>query len=246
MDVNQKLADAEFLRSGEDLLFKNLQGLKINTVFDVGSNRGNWTRRMRQCCPVSTIHTFEVIPEVFMKFVSSGVLDTGMIPNNYGLSDELKVIAVKYCNEDDTCNTALIDMAPGTRSDYTFSWKSCLVSTGDIYMKCNMLNYIDFLKLDVEGAEHLVLKGFKDTLAAKAIGAIQFEYGTANILSRWQLRDYYELLSPLGYILGPITINGVDFRPYMLYHEVYGMDNCVNYLAVHQSRSDLIHGLSCK
>jgi hypothetical protein len=48
---------------------------------------------------------------------------------------------------------------------------------------------IDLLKLDTEGAEHLVLRGFDGALARGRIAAVQFEYGRVNAVTGFLLRD---------------------------------------------------------
>ena len=55
------------------------------------------------------------------------------------------------------------------------------VQTGDAYCTRHRIERIDLLKIDVEGAEHLVLRGFERMLHERRIEVIQFEYGLANI-----------------------------------------------------------------
>ena len=87
-------------------------------------------------------------------------------------------------------------------------------------------------KIDVEGGEHLVLKGFDDY---DNITVIQFEYGLHNIYSRFLLRDFYELLS--DFEIGKLYPNGVDFRPYHASDEDFLGPN---YVAVNRRASDLL------
>jgi hypothetical protein len=125
--------------------------------------------------------------------------------------------------------------------DITFEWRECLTVTGDFYMQSRLVSQIDILKIDVEGAEGLVLDGFVKAMTAGEIGLIQFEYGTANIVARWLLVDAYEKLTPLGFILGKLRDGGIDFRPYDLTLEDFIGPNIV---AVHQSRVDILTALN--
>jgi hypothetical protein len=87
---------------------------------------------------------------------------------------------------------------------------------GDSFLQREGIAEVDFLKLDVEGAEHLVLKGLEDRLQQRSIRFIQFEYGRVNILTHFLLRDFYQLLTGYGYVVGKIFPDYVDFREYEL------------------------------
>jgi hypothetical protein len=87
------------------------------------------------------------------------------------------------------------------------------IMTGDEYVARHDIDRIDFLKIDVEGTEHLVLKGFARTLAEGRIRCIQFEYGAFSIDTRVLLRDFHALLAP-KYWIGKLFPTGIEFRDY--------------------------------
>jgi FkbM family methyltransferase len=238
---NTKTAREEFAATGEDWLLRKLRGANINTIFDVGSNKGEWTRMAKESFPSAYIHTFEIMPEVYRKFIDNNVLGPNIFPNGFGLGEEIGTIQMKYCVANDTLNTHLGMLSPGSVTDMPFHWRECLTSTGDSYMKHHKIDRVDFLKIDVEGAEHLVMKGFIETMTAGNVGCIQFEYGTANIVARWLLVDANEFLSPLGYVFGKLKPGGVAFKPYDLNDENFFGPNIV---AVHRNRHDILTALS--
>ena len=51
---------------------------------------------------------------------------------------------------------------------------------GDDFLSENHINKIDLLKIDTEGSEMEVLKGFEKSIDNKIIRAVQFEYGYIN------------------------------------------------------------------
>lgn len=67
---------------------------------------------------------------------------------------------------------------------------------------------VDLLKLDVEGAELAALRGADRALSEGVIRAVGFEFGSANIYSRTFFRDFWELLSPLGFRIARIVPGG--------------------------------------
>ena len=90
---------------------------------------------------------------------------------------------------------------------------------GDEFLAQEGIPAIDFLKLDVEGAEHLVLQGLEANLREQRVRFVQFEYGQKDILTHFLLRDFYQLFASYGYIVGKIFPDYVEFRDYELNDE---------------------------
>ena len=133
-----------------------------------------------------------------------------------------------------------------TCTDYPhgkFREVSCEVRSGDEYLREQAIERIDFLKLDVEGAERLVLQGFAQTLEAGRIDVIQFEYGKVAILTHFLLKDFYDVLEGKGYAVGKLFPDHVDFRAYKLEDEDFLGPN---YVAVRRERADIIAALQKK
>ena len=112
------------------------------------------------------------------------------------------------------------------------------VTTGDAYCRANAVERIDLLKIDVEGAENLVLDGFWDMFSQGRIACVQFEFGMLNIYSKFLLKDFWDLLTGHGFTLGPIMPDGVWFRDYDPRDEDF--NGPPNFFAVHHARPDLI------
>jgi FkbM family methyltransferase len=109
------------------------------------------------------------------------------------------------------------------------------VHTGERVCRDLNIERIDFLKVDVEGADYDVLTGFSGLLNPNHIGIIQFEHEGGRYL-----HDFYALLAPKGYAIGKIYANYVDFRPHHA-----EMEHCPgpNYLAVPVAQQALIDTL---
>jgi FkbM family methyltransferase len=103
--------------------------------------------------------------------------------------------------------------------------------TLDGIMDEEKIEYVDLLKIDVEGHELDVLKGGRRALESRRIGLVQFEFGGCNLDTRVVLRDFFQFLQPLGFTLHLIRPFG-DLAPLPRYQEAYEQYQTTNYLAV--------------
>ena len=146
-------------------------------AFDVGANIGAHTLTMAKCVgPEGRVHAFE----------PTGVFDTlsyNVSQNGFGAQVVLNNCAVGA--EDGT--TRLLACKPGFElftsrgiplvpEASTGEYVDYPVTTLDSYARARGIGRIDFLKVDVEGAEDLVLQGAKQLLARRAIECIMFEF----------------------------------------------------------------------
>ncbi len=74
------------------------------------------------------------------------------------------------------------------------------------------------LKVDTEGHELSVLRGFGDLLSAEVIDCIQFEYGGTTLDAHTTLRELYQFLVSRGFVIGrllPTSIEVQNYHPFM-------------------------------
>jgi FkbM family methyltransferase len=224
--------------NGEENVLRRLAPAKLANFFDVGANRGSWSLLSSRYFPGSALHCFEIAPATYAR-LSQSLRDLKPKPvlNNFGLLNRSGTVTLNFCDEDDGLSTIL----PGSIDGRPRTPITVKVETGDAYARMHSVRQIDFLKLDVEGAENLVLEGFSEMLKQGGIRIIQFEYGGGNVYTHFLLKDFYDLLEPLGYVIGKIFPDGVDFRPYVLTHENFIGPN---FLAVRKDERELLQCLS--
>lgn len=223
---NPSLAQKEFEEHGETWLQERFSG-KFNTIFDVGCNIGEWTKMARKYQPQADIHMFEVMPETYRSMLSNVQTDENMHTNGFGLSNYSGTLEMKYKPSYSAVSTSVMDL----RLDDSFI-RHGLVMKGDDYVKSRNIKSIDYLKIDTEGAEDQVFKGFENTLKEGKIKVIQFEYGYICILTKWLLIDSYKYLTPLGFTLGRLKKGSIVFKEYALPDEDF---NGPDFIAVHES-----------
>lgn len=97
------------------------------------------------------------------------------------------------------------------------------------------IEYINLLKLDVEGSELDALRGAERLLGAGRIGAIVFEFGSAHINSRVFFHDLWDLLHPLGFSIQRLAPGGRAIPIAAYYEDLEHFRGVSNYLAVAHS-----------
>jgi FkbM family methyltransferase len=182
--------------------------------------------------PKATIHCFEIMHSTFQQLQRNTLGIPNIIVNDCGLLDKEGEVPLRYFPEHDTLTTL---------TDFPHQMKHVpavgSVIAGDSYLIKKGIDHVDFIKIDTEGSDHLVLVGFSEAIEHGKVEVIQFEYGQAGILTKFLLRDFYLFLSSKGYRVGKMYPDYVEFRDYKMEHEdFYGS----NYLAVLEKRRDLI------
>jgi FkbM family methyltransferase len=206
------------------------------TVFDVGANHGQWARSCLSHCPSATLHCFELVPATFEKLRATLGNVASVILNGYGLSDKDTTVDVTYFPDSDS-GSSIEPLPWGLMSDRV----SCRTVRGDAYCRDHGVQALHFLKIDTEGHEMTVLRGFDGLLSTGRIHIIQFEYGHTWLPPRCQLRDAYELLTAKGFIIGRLFPQGVLFSEYSMFNDEHF--RLGNYVAVHRSQSEIIKSL---
>lgn len=216
--------------NGERFVLETLARQPLTCIFDVGAHIGTWALLANQCLPNAKIHCFEIAKptQVMLKEQTNGL--SNIIVNDFGLSDREGEITLKFYPQVRD-QSSIIDFPHPI--DYVLM--KAPVTCGDLYMQKHGITHIDFVKLDVEGAEDRVLQGFSNALQNRLIDVIQFEYGQVNILTKFLLYDFYALFRKHGYGVGKIYPNYVDFRKYSFAHEDF---HGPNFLAVREELVD--------
>lgn len=209
--------------NGERWILKRLASReKLSVCFDVGANHGGWASMVLNENANATVHCFEVCPPTYQKLYEQFANDRRVFLNPVGLSDRSQEINVKYCLDRDELSSMF--EVTCSRNVKTVASK---VIQGMGYCAERNIRKIDFLKLDVEGAEHLVLYGFGELLTPQTVPVIQFEYGMVNIATKFLLRDFYEFLGSRGYRVGKLYPDYVRFREYRFEDEDFRGPNFI-------------------
>ncbi|MEM9985866.1 MAG: FkbM family methyltransferase, partial [Bacteroidota bacterium] len=225
--------------NGEGTVLSKLARFSPGVIIDAGANVGKYAKMAHRICPDATIYAFEPVPSTFQRLVDETDLIPAIHPVCQGLYSRQAHKSINLF--DSHTHSSLYDIQ-GINYAPTQQQTIDLVR-GDDFLAQAGIDQVDFLKMDVEGAEYEVLLGFEESLKKGQITAIQFEYGYINISTKRLLIDFYQLLESHGYRVGKIFPKQVEFRPYAFkYEDFIGP----NFLAVKTSASALLAALASK
>ncbi|MBC8487500.1 MAG: FkbM family methyltransferase [Bacteroidetes bacterium] len=233
LDVNNDPAT-----NGETIVQSTiLEYLKQNEkicIFDIGANIGSWTYSLFEHADKTSsliVHAFEPCTDTYSTLTTnlhSWNLNGNIKSNNLALSSSVSKLPF-YSLGPNIGTNSLSTPADPTK----YAVESVQTETIDGYCLRNNISHIDLIKIDTEGHDMEVIYGGNNMLASGAIDILQFEYNHRWIDGRHFLRDAFELLLPLGFIIGKITPKGIEFYPDWDYELETFVES--NYLAVKQS-----------
>lgn len=229
--------DNNHLTNGEFWLISAIKESDVKTVFDVGANVGLWTNQFKKFHPFSKIYSFEPVPEIFEILIRKTQSLNNVNLLNLALSDSKDPLEFNYYSN----NSYFSSIYDHPLTVQEPEKKIVKAQKGDDFCKEFGIQSIDFLKIDTEGSEPKVLKGFRKMIESRKIKMIQFEYSEINIQNRFLLKDFYELLEKNGYNIGKIYPDFIDFSPYHKRKENFIIGN---FLAVQSVESKIIKLLS--
>lgn len=224
---------SDYRHNGESIVLQKIRDM-ISTpspvLFDVGANKGEFTRRIVETWGESgfTLYAFEPSARTF-EILKKNVRETATIHLvNTGLGEKKERVELFYDKE----GSGLASVYPRDLSfrSIDFSIHETIdLTTVDVFCAEHQISSIDFLKLDVEGHELAVLKGAQRMFKEGGIGIVQFEFGGCNIDSRTFFRDYFNFFTR-DFKLYRILSNGfVEIDRYSENLEVF---QSANYLAI--------------
>ena len=176
-------------------------------MLDVGAHLGDWSAAVRRASAPTTIHAFEIIAEHRRALEDRFAHDPGVHIRPFGLASaagEAHVVPAE------SVTSLLRPPQPGE------STEAVVLTTGDEYLAANGIERVDLLKVDVEGMELDVLRGFREALGSGVVRAVQCEVNLWRIAAHTTFADFYELFRSHGFEVGWVFPDHVEFLPYDL------------------------------
>jgi len=195
--LNEAKGAARWVNANEDFV-----------VIDAGANVGSWMLAVRKYLPKSgRIYAFE--PQPRAAEIIRALRIHGCEVQQAALSDRSGTIAFYTSDPTDTMGS-LYERDDTIAHDHRKGYESIEVETLrlDDFVKKHGVNRIDFMKMDLEGAELQALHGATECMQSGLLRALSFEFGVSNVNSRTFFRDYFRLLSEHSYQIFRMTPAG--------------------------------------
>lgn len=186
-------SDPDAQSNGEIAFLGNLDPSALRTVFDVGANKGDWTAEVCELAPSASVHAFEPHPKL-----------QGELRRRFGDMARVTLVPAALSDKEGTaqlhCDPQLSAVSSLHNTGVALA-VDVQTLTGDSYCARHGIDRIDLLKVDAEGHDLAVLRGFGGMLRNGRIGLTQFEHNEMSVFSRTLLKDFFDFLGPSFTIL---------------------------------------------
>jgi FkbM family methyltransferase len=206
------------------------EGINKPVVFDVGANSGQYADVLltvfgneMEC------HSFEPASATFQALQQHFSHQPCVVPHALGLGKDNLELDLHFNHEGSTIASLypIYDLEQQTKLTRQ---ETISIRRLDDFCKERALARIDFLKIDVEGAELDVLLGATEMLADGKIRFVQFEFGPNNMSSRTYMKDFFQVLK--GFKMYRICQDGIrEIR----YSEMLEIPLVSNFLAIREN-----------
>jgi FkbM family methyltransferase len=197
------LFKVELPRMLEKLNMEWFQSLNIDTVLDIGGNKGQFTKTISVLLPEARIYGFEPLPFCFDEFQKFADKNQLVKVFNVGIGD----VSGKMSFESDSFSpsSSFLKMTDIHRQAYPYAGKE--IKTVDVKIvrldgfitseKINLGNSL-FIKIDVQGYEDKVLAGGKETIKKAKIVIVETSFSVL-YESQPLFGEIYQTFHDLGF-----------------------------------------------
>jgi FkbM family methyltransferase len=197
------------------------------TILDVGANVGKWSKMLLEKLPDAKIFMFEPAPTSQAAIRKLNLPNATLLPFAAGAKAEKAVLYSSASCDGSASLHARVDSAFATRTYESIHIETITI---DEVIESKSLDFVDFMKMDIEGHELFALHGAQKALANRRIGGLLFEFGLGNLNSRTFFKDFWDVLSP-EYKISRITPSGARLAVGAYYEDLEYFRGITNYVA---------------
>ena len=188
-------------RLSENKVFRYYLGqeAKVGMVFDIGANIGQSALELSKSFQEATIHSFEPFHENFKKLEQNTRGVSSIHPHRLALTDRNGSMEVLVDNVENSEWNSITSERQKTLAQSSSSLQEKVeLMTGDSFCNSNLIDRIDILKVDTEGHDFEVVKGFDKLFEKEGIRSVLVEVGFLQDLTHGNFQLINEYLTSQG------------------------------------------------
>ena len=198
--------------------------IAMDSIFDVGAFKGAWSKEVRSYFPKASYYLFE--PN---EIHNSSITKHGFKSLNLLLGKESN-LEVNFYTRGQTGDSYFVERNP----EYTGTAKKMLTTTLSDFVESSGLRAPDFLKLDTQGSELDILKGFEGHLNQIKIILVELPITSYNVgaptlsdvVSFLESHNFVPVyLSEIHTAIGILVQIDVAFMQKDLFKSIFGHDD---------------------
>jgi len=199
-------------KNGEYFLIQSVLSLSHSLkiiVYDVGANKGEWTDNIDQMTKLTGVkmsaHLFEPANDAYL-----------FLKRKYQNLNHILINHAAVLERSGEASLGVVGELAGTNSFFNLSSKNIIrsemvkVMTLTEYNSFKPDENIDFIKIDAEGSDFLVIKGAEKLFIDGKVQICQFEYNHRWIYSRRFLKDVFDLPSLEQYSIAKLHTGWIE------------------------------------
>ncbi len=209
-------------------------------VFDVGANVGAWTNMLLdQASPERAatlrVHAFEPVESTRETLRASLA--------RHPRAGAVTVVPAALSDADGTVEMYEVE-ANGTinslHPDPFVQGRQVVIQTrrADRYCADEGIQTVHLLKVDTEGHDFSVLQGAEPLFRAERVRVAQFEYNHRWVYARHYLKDVFDLMQDMPYVVGKLTPAGIELYDGWHFELERFFEN--NFVVLHRSVVDRV------